>query len=54
MAEGLSKVDGVEWKDLGMAESIWRFDSNRLGPLVVAMDSNGDSLYENVRSSLRR
>ena len=54
LAEGLSKVDGVEWKDLGMAESIWRFDSNRLGPLVVAMDSNGDSLYENVRSSLRR
>ena len=54
LAEGLSKVDGVEWKDLGMAESIWRFDSNRLGPLVVAMDSNGDSLYENVRSSMKR
>jgi len=54
LAEGLSRVEGVEWKDLGMAEAVWRFDSNHLGPLVVAMDCYGNSLYEDVRKSLKR
>ncbi len=54
LAEGLSRVEGVEWKDLGMAEAVWRFDSNHLGPLVVAMDCHGNSLYEDVRKSLKR
>lgn len=54
LAEGLSRVEGVEWKDLGMAEAVWRFDSNHLGPLVVAMDCHGNSLYEDVRESLKR
>lgn len=54
LAEGLSRAEGVEWKDLGMAEAVWRFDSNHLGPLVVAMDCHGNSLYEDVRKSLKR
>lgn len=53
LAECLS-ADGAEWEDLGMAEAMWRFRAERLGPLVVAMDSCGNSLYENVRASLRR
>lgn len=54
LAEGLAKVDGVEWKDLGMAEALWMFDSSRLGPLVVAMDCAGNSLYRDVEDSLKR
>ncbi|UAL08398.1 MAG: FumA C-terminus/TtdB family hydratase beta subunit [Candidatus Methanogranum gryphiswaldense] len=54
LAEGLSKVAGVEWEDLGMAEAMWKFDTDNLGPLVVAMDCHGNSLYENVRKSLIR
>jgi len=52
LAEGLV-VTGVEWEDLGMAEAMWLMKANNLGPLIVAMDSNGNSLYENVRRSLK-
>ncbi len=54
LAEGLYAVDGVEWEDLGMAEAMWKFRANKLGPLIVAMDAQGNSLYEKVNLSLQR
>lgn len=54
LAEGLNRCTGSEWLDLGMAEAMWRFDTQKFGPLIVAMDSKGNSLYENVASSLVR
>lgn len=52
-AESLT-VTGVEWKDLGMAEAVWEMDASSFGPLVVAIDADGDSLYESVRKRIRR
>lgn len=54
LAEGLGRCTGVEWLDLGMAEALWGFEADRLGPLVVAMDARGGSLYERVNGSLVR
>ena len=54
LAEGLRRCTGVEWLDLGMAEAMWRFDTDRLGPLIVAMDAQGNSLYKKVKESLVR
>lgn len=54
LAESIVKVGGVEWEDLGMAEAAWRLKVERMGPLIVAMDSEGGSLYEDVRSKLVR
>ncbi len=54
MAEGLKECVGVEWMDLGMAEAMWRFNTDRLGPLIVAMDAEGNSLYKKVQESLVR
>ncbi len=54
LAEGLGRCTGVQWLDLGMAEALWSFNAERLGPLIVAMDAEGNSLYENVRKSLVR
>lgn len=54
LAEGLGRCTGVEWLDLGMAEALWSFEADRLGPLTVAMDAQGGSLYEQVRRSLVR
>lgn len=48
------RCKGVEWEDLGMAEAMWKFDSHKFGPLVVAIDSRGESLYEKVGASLKR
>ena len=50
---GSLTAEGVEWADLGMAEAMWLLMAERLGPLIVAMDSKGNSLYENVRKDLR-
>ena len=53
-ATQVEEIEGAEWQDLGMAEAMWRFEADRLGPLVVAMDAKGNSLYEGVRKSLVR
>ena len=54
LAEGLDRCVGCEWGDLGMAEAMWMFEAKRLGPLIVAIDANGESLYDRVNSSLVR
>ncbi len=53
-AEGLSRVTGSEWNDLGMPEALWKFDARSLGPLIVAIDAQGNSLYEKVREEVAR
>ena len=54
LAEGLCRCTGQEWLDLGMAEALWKFDTEKFGPLIVAIDSKGNSLYEKVSQSLVR
>lgn len=54
LAENFYAVDGVEWSDLGMAEAMWKLKSDKFGPLIVAMDARGNSLYEKINSSLKR
>lgn len=54
LAEGLGRCTGVQWEDLGMAEALWSFEADRLGPLIVAIDAEGESLYDRVRASLIR
>lgn len=44
-AQGIKEVKAVYWEDLGMAEALWHFKVDEFGPLVVAMDSSGGSLY---------
>jgi fumarate hydratase subunit beta len=47
-AKGIESVDTVFWFDLGMPEALWVLKGNRFGPLIVAMDSHGKSLYDDV------
>ncbi len=47
-AEGIKKVEGVEWLDLGVPEALWILEVENLGPLTVAIDAHGNSLYEGV------
>ena len=45
-ADKIEEVDGVYWlEELGMPEAVWIFKVKEFGPLVVAMDSNGESIY---------
>ncbi len=38
----------VHWLDLGYPEAVWVFDVNNFGPLMVGIDSQGNSLVEGV------
>ena len=39
-------------EELGIPEAIWVFEVERFGPLVVAMDSHGRSLYAEVGAAV--
>ncbi|MCQ5375991.1 MAG: FumA C-terminus/TtdB family hydratase beta subunit [Methanomassiliicoccales archaeon] len=52
IAKSIRRVVGVEWSDLGMAEALWIFEVKDFGPLIVAIDTNGESLYERVEESV--
>jgi len=46
-ADRIKKVTSVYWlEELGMPEAVWIFKVEEFGPLVVAMDSHGDSIYK--------
>jgi fumarate hydratase subunit beta len=52
-AQQVEKVENVHWLDLGMPEAVWVLQVNQLGPLVVGIDSKGNSLSQNVLKEVR-
>lgn len=53
-AEALPEVLNVHWQDLGMPEAVWHLRAENLGPLVVAMDSHGRSLFKEVEDAVKK
>lgn len=53
-ARSLPEVIDVHWEDLGMAEAVWRMRAEDLGPMVVAMDAHGRSLFQEVEDATRK
>ncbi len=48
-AKAVKRVSAVHWlEELGMPEAIWVMEVEKFGPLVVAMDSHGKSLYKDL------
>ena len=47
-ANQIHRVKEVHWLDLGMTEAVWVFEMKDFGPLLVAMDSHGKSLYDEL------
>ena len=46
-ADRVEDVPAVYWLDkLGMPEAVWIFKVKEFGPLVVAIDSHGNSIYK--------
>jgi fumarate hydratase subunit beta len=52
-AEGIREVKGVEWLDLGMPEAMWILEAEGFGPLTVAIDAHGDSIYKRVDEEVK-
>jgi fumarate hydratase subunit beta len=51
-AKAIKNVEGVEWFDLGMPEALWILDVEEFGPLIVAIDTHGNNLFENVQKEV--
>jgi len=51
--KSILNVKSVNWIELGVPEAIWELEVENFGPLVVAMDSHGNNLYEEVRKQIR-
>jgi L(+)-tartrate dehydratase beta subunit len=49
----IEAIEDVDLDDLN-PESLWKFRVNRFGPLLVAMDSRGESLYAKVKSAAQQ
>jgi len=47
----IEQIEDVDLDDLN-PESLWRFRIRDFGPLLVAMDSHGNSLYDAVRKDV--
>ncbi len=47
--DAIREVVDVYWLDLGIPEAVWVLEVERFGPCVVAIDSYGNSLYEEIR-----
>jgi fumarate hydratase class I len=46
-AEKITRVDGVDWLDLGSPEAIWHLWVEKF-PVIVTIDSHGNSLHQQV------
>ncbi len=51
-AKSIIRVKGVNWIDLGVPEAIWELEVKDFGPLIVAMDSNGNNLYAEIKKKI--
>ncbi len=48
----IEEIEAVEFEEL-MPECLWRFRVKDFGPLIVAMDAHGTSLYESIRDGAK-
>jgi L(+)-tartrate dehydratase beta subunit len=46
----IEEIEEVAWEDL-MPECLWRFRVRDFGPLTVAIDAHGNSLYHDVQAT---
>ena len=46
----IEEIENVWWEDL-MPECLWKFRVKDFGPLIIAIDSHGNSLYSQVKQT---
>ena len=39
-------IEGAEWRDLGMPETLWICRVKEFGPLIVSIDTKGNNIFE--------
>ena len=49
LGEQIKRVKDVFWMELGVPEALWVLEVENFGPLVVGMDSEGNSIYRDIK-----
>jgi tartrate dehydratase beta subunit/fumarate hydratase class I family protein len=49
----VKKVVGVEWIDLGTPEALWILEVENFGPLIVTMDTHGESIHKDIEEKAK-
>ena len=45
-ATQVEEIEGAEWQDLGMPETLWINRVKEFGPLIISIDTKGNNLIE--------
>jgi len=53
-AKAVKNVKAVEWFDLGIPEAMWILEVEDFGPLVVAIDSHGNNIFEDIKRQMEQ
>ena len=51
LAQGIKGIQDVTWFEMGMPEALWDLEAVEFGPLVVGMDTHGNSIYKNLKEA---
>ncbi|MEM2988813.1 MAG: fumarate hydratase C-terminal domain-containing protein, partial [Candidatus Bathyarchaeia archaeon] len=51
-AKAVERVRGVEWFELGIPEAMWILEVKDFGPLLVTIDSHGNSHHANIAKAV--
>ena len=49
--EYVTRIEDVHWIELGLPEAMWCFEIKDMGPLIVGIDSKGNSIIRNTREN---
>lgn len=53
-ATEVEAIEGAEWRDLGMPETLWICRVKEFGPLIVSIDAHGNNLFEQNKVEFNR
>ncbi|MBQ9264970.1 MAG: fumarate hydratase C-terminal domain-containing protein [Clostridia bacterium] len=54
LGQGIRSINDVTWFELGMPEALWDLNAVEFGPLVVGMDTHGNSIYKTLKENAYR
>lgn len=54
LGQAIRSVYDVTWFDMGMPEALWDLEAEEFGPLVVGMDTTGNSIYQTLRENAEK
>ncbi len=54
LAQGVERVVDANWFEMGMPEAVWHLQAKEFGPLVVGMDTKGNSIYAQLKAAAQK